>query len=685
MFRVWRVGRWLLAAIGLVLLIGQADRPALAVGRDQLAQCRTAAFSTEQSFYMQDGEPVDGNRWISDGDLLAPAGFVCARNADLTQVFSPTGGRLPDLGLDAADVLNVDDYLVAFSTDIDGPNNAFKSGDLLITNGAIIPNIALVAPFFAAVSQPPYDVGLDEVKLVGSEDNIRAFIDFAKEVPRAAWLESPGRLRDELTRYKIDIWFSVEETALTPNFTPIFLDGDLLAATGSIIVHQGDFFPLAIPAGLPTRGVDFGLDAFAITIPRNADRATLVRSLVFSIEISYTSEEPPLFDFTDGDVLRYGTAAIVNKNYDLIQAFNPAAKDLGLDALSLGSRDPLESKIQVICNQSTLEFDGGEALVGGPGTGLYMKDRALGTPKDPRRPCGAYVPIDGTVPAGATKFRVTYRPAGTPRPAFGAPGNGVRTEWSVAHRDPAWFGWCYAPDLSNPLALSLATDADGWMDATNYLQAKNGTGSFSDGCVNAEMRFGVWNSPTAPDPNGHYVVWLEWVDGAGNHQENADHHIQLDNRAPTDAPGSPAPVKLQIRLDDGITIVPPCGEAPTTATKLQVWGQFDDPYYWYFTVALKGGLPPTVWNFGPHNYYDPTDGTLGLKNTNDTGTTPDSTLVHLRDIDLTTLGPNFGKCCYLLEMYVWDASLRYSFDNKDVNVILPHYGYQFLTFSAGGP
>ena len=77
--------------------------------------------------------------------------------------------------------------------------------------------------------------------------------------------------------------------------------------------------------------------------------------------------------------------------------------------------------------------------------------------------------------------------------------------------------------------------------------------------------------------------------------------------------------------------------------------------------------------------------TLGLKNTNDTGTTPDSTLVHLRDIDLTTLGPNFGKCCYLLEMYVWDASLRYSFDNKDVNVILPHYGYQFLTFSAGGP
>ena len=693
MRKLWSAGRWLLLALGLVLAVGQSDRPAYALGRDQLGKCRDFAFSTEQSFIMQRGEPPDGNRWISDGDLLAPTGTVCARNADLTRAFSPTGAPLPDLGLDGVDIVDADAerYLVAFSTEIDHPRGAFKSGDLLTTQGAVIPNVALVAAAFGTVNQTPYDVGLDELKFLGALDDIHRFLDFAKGVARDAWLENPGRLREELTRFKVDILFSTEEAAVTPNFTPVFLDGDILSArTGARVFRQDVLLAAPIPAGIPDRGVDFGVDAFAI------DRQGSRPSLIFSTEISYESPETPPPSFTDGDALRLAgivgpTNSIAFKNNDLIQAFGPAVKDLGLDALYRAARDPFASKIQELCDESTLEFDGGEVAVGAPGTGLYMQDRVFGTPKPPRRPCGDFVPIDGSVPVGATKFRVAYRKDGDPRPAYGTPGNGIRTEWWLAHRDPAWLGFCYAPTGASPLVLKLETDADGWMDATHFYEAKNGLGTYSDGCVNAELRLAVWDSTGSQgagwgpsDPNGHYVVWLEWEDAGGPHQENADHHIQLDNKAPTDAPGANGAIKLELRRPDGVTPVPPCSEVPANLTTLQVWAQFDDPHYWFYEMNIKGGNPPTIGHVGPHNYWDADDGTPGLKNTDATGTQPDGTLVHVRDIDMSALlGASFTKCCYLAEIYVWDATLRYSFNHMKVNSVQPHYSYQFLTFSAG--
>lgn len=64
-----------------------------------------------------------------------------------------------DLGLDAADVVNASTSLVAFSTELDSPNaGQFTAGDLLATNGTIIPNIALTDPFTVG-----YDIGLDSV------------------------------------------------------------------------------------------------------------------------------------------------------------------------------------------------------------------------------------------------------------------------------------------------------------------------------------------------------------------------------------------------------------------------------------------------------------------------------------------------------------------------------------------
>ena len=130
-----------------------------------------------------------------------------------------------------------------------------------------------------------------------------------------------------LDEYQIDIWFSTEGTASIPG-TPGFLDGDLLSASGTIIAQNADLLPLSVPAGIPNRGVDFGLDAVA------SKRAVDKGNIHFSTEILYEGQ----IVFTDGDVLAYGTGTIVYTNWDLIDVFEPRAQFLGLDALHMAPR-----------------------------------------------------------------------------------------------------------------------------------------------------------------------------------------------------------------------------------------------------------------------------------------------------------------------------------------------------------
>jgi len=130
------------------------------VREPDLKYCVDLAFSTEEDFLSRD-------ILISDGDLLGivhdatgPQCGICARNGDLLANFDISD----DIGLDAADVINADAFLVAFSTELDSPNNAlpaiqFTAGDLLATNGTRIPNMALTYRF-----QVPYDIGLDALQ-----------------------------------------------------------------------------------------------------------------------------------------------------------------------------------------------------------------------------------------------------------------------------------------------------------------------------------------------------------------------------------------------------------------------------------------------------------------------------------------------------------------------------------------
>ncbi len=167
-----------LVVAGLLLALAgaaQAQQPA------SLSDCADFAFSTEEDFLSQGPVPPDGNPLISDGDLLSPAGRVCLRNRELLSKWDVS----VDLGLDAVDVLDVASGLVIFSTELDDRRGRFTAGDLLATNGAVIPNQALLMLF-----QVGRDLGLDAVQLIGKDDALIRFFEFAAGQPRDFWREN---------------------------------------------------------------------------------------------------------------------------------------------------------------------------------------------------------------------------------------------------------------------------------------------------------------------------------------------------------------------------------------------------------------------------------------------------------------------------------------------------------------
>ena len=326
---------------GMLLLCNAP--PAIAgagTGVDSLAACAKFAFSTEEDFVTQGPTPSDGNPIISDGDLLSRTGAVCLRNRELLAKWESK----QDLGLDAADVIDVERNLVAFSTELDDPGGRFKAGDLLATNGAVIPVAALLTQF-----QVGYDMGLDAIHFTGKPDAITEFLVFAGTKDRSDWLGST-LLLDMLREMGIDIWFSTESTERTASTAQI-LDGDLLSVrSGQHVFRQRDLFPNSIPAGIVDRGVDFGLDAAA------ASRSSKRELIRFSTEILYEGEG----SFTDGDVLRALTAAVEFTNEDLVAPFEPKARFLGLDALYMDIGGIAELKIYLPIIEVMRQLQGGQ-------------------------------------------------------------------------------------------------------------------------------------------------------------------------------------------------------------------------------------------------------------------------------------------------------------------------------------
>ncbi|MCF7890835.1 hypothetical protein K9M78_06405 [Candidatus Bipolaricaulota bacterium] len=668
-----RIGKhsWLILVLTIAMTAVLLSVVAGTSQTENLKACRGMVFSVEEDFVTQGPEPPDGEPIISDGDLLSSNGTICARHRDLVGMFDVR----EDVGLDAVDIIDLDFQvrLIAFSTEIDSRHGNFTSGDLLVTNGAVIPNVALTALF-----QVGYDVGLDALHFVGEPERVIDLMNEVEGFSRERLASNPTLLVEMLKKFDIDILFSVEGTPPMPR-KHSFLDGDLLSARRGVVVSGNeDLLPPSVPAGIPNRGVDFGLDAFVSPSRLVEEEMEGVKQGLFSTEILYRGKPK----FTDGDALLSGNG-IELTNRDLVNPFEPRADFLGLDALSLVSRPPpKEPNIQSMCgaDRPVVNFDGGMVAPGGTGTGLYRQNPSTAWPAGrPRRPCGQFVPVDGFLPdSGISRFRVAYRPAGDSIPPVGG-ASGIQTKWLLKE----WRWWptlgCYYS------GRKLETDSSGWMDATKFSKAKDGT---LTGCANNELRLAVWDTNNIRglsggiDKDGHYVLWLEWEDSNGLHKEPYEHHLQLDNTAPEISDVNNDGVSdVEVRLPDGSTLIPACGQAENV-DELQVWSQFSDEYYWKFRLRIRGGEPPTNKWYGPHNYYDPDDGTPGLKNTKDKGTLP-SGLKHLRNIYMTDLGEkHFVDCCYGLDLWVWDASIRHSFNRKVVDGIRPLIDHAFITFEA---
>ena len=158
-FGLFMVGVLVASALSFSVVgkVASQDRP---FGGEE---CRQAVYSTEEDFMSVAGERYDGNPYVSDGDALSIDGVLCARNAELVEQFDVR----EDMGLDALDALIPDEFVIAFSTELDSPHGNFTAGDLLFTPGFAIPNSALVGRF-----RIRYDIGLDAVQFVGSDDAI---------------------------------------------------------------------------------------------------------------------------------------------------------------------------------------------------------------------------------------------------------------------------------------------------------------------------------------------------------------------------------------------------------------------------------------------------------------------------------------------------------------------------------
>ena len=616
---VWTIS--IVAVLILVLVMLPPPRAAGQVGIKALQACSSMAFSTEEDFLTQGPEPPDGNPIISDGDLLSADGTVCARNSELLQPFDVTR----DMGLDAVDVLDVETYLVAFSTELDSPHGNFTAGDLLDTNGTAIPNVALTYEF-----EIGYDIGLDAVHFIGELEAIKSLLSEARSKGRDFFVQNPRALGEYLRQYNMDIWFSTEGTAPTVG-QPQFLDGDLLSARdGVIVLHGSDLLPISVPAGLPSRGVDFGLDGFSAR-SRDAEKAR--EASLFSTEILFWPPDGSV-SFTDGDVLNMGDG-VAYTNEDLLDPFEPRTTELGLDALFLVPYgEPLD------CYAALTALGGSQA----PIADLNPTDGLVSLLWSTSHPFGNDVPFWGYLASCVTKFRVVYRADGdTSDGTTILPGT-----WTVG--DPsAW----------NPMTLQCegtmarpAPDAQGYYDAVEY-----------QGLLQCDpLPLTNWHTPAAPDPDGLYEVRIDYLVGTTEYH-GPWYRVQLDNTLPDIN-------DLNLVVNAGSTGGSESCPLYTSANMpLMLQGDFDDAHFWRYRASIDGDLYPAHTYTLTHYY----DSTLAATNLDDTGTTPDNTLVNLHPVSVYDIVPNPADCCYSVDVRVWDRTILGTF-----------WGYRALTSAQIG-
>lgn len=629
---------------------------------------RGVYFSTEEDF-MVPVEPPDGNPIISDGDLLHSSGQVYMRNFQLLEKF----GVKYDLGLDAADVLNAFDRIVAFSTELDHPDGAFTAGDLLTTTGAVIPNAGLLAAFNIS---PELDLGLDAVQFVGREDRIMKFLDIVRERGRRYWQEDPGRVPGYLREYDIDIWFSTEGTGPYPQ-RPRFLDGDLLsAATGNIVLSNHDALPNTVPAGIPDRGVDFGMDAVTCQVREGQEKQELRENIFYSTEILF--EGRPLF--TDGDVLRAGNGvAMINE--ELIRGFRPKTDFLGLDALSVwvSAPPPMCVKIREIGGISVTDINPGDGLA----TGL-------------KSPFGQWVTIHGClpeiseVPPSQYEYRVQYRMASE---TIWHPILMRKSVLRHSSLSPTGIGWQVLRPSGGSCTPSLANKVERWIEGSDYDTDGNPDGwnkldEYWEDCkCKPDMPLVIWNTygyggdPDGRRPDGKYWLrlTLRKISQPATEIHSPEVLMVLDNTAPD-------PLHMELKNFTTGKVLQCKVPASTADIIISIVGQARDDHFSHYILRWTGGdvhtwksipLSPAEIVISPkYRSYDSGRTDLGMQ-----GTTPSfATDVPLGTYNFTQEYKNAKgtppiPCGYTVQLKVYDRTIRgYLFKVED-NKVYDYLGW----------
>jgi hypothetical protein len=629
---------------------------------------RGVFFSTEEDFVAQVKTP-DGNPIISDGDLLHSSGIVYMRNFRLLEKFKVEY----DLGLDAADVLNAIDRIVAFSTELDHPDGVFTAGDLLTTTGAVIPNAGLLAAFDI---NPELDLGLDAVQFVGREDRIIKFLDIVRERGRQYWLQDPGRVPGYLREYDIDIWFSTEGTAPSPQ-KPRFLDGDLLsAATGTIILSNHDALPNTVPAGIPDRGVDFGMDAVTCQVREDQEKQEVRKYIFYSTEILF--EDRPLF--TDGDVLRAGDG-VAMFNEDLIIGFRPKTDFLGLDALSVwvSVPPPICVEIQKIGGISVSDIN----LTTGLATSL-------------KSPFGQWVTIHGCLPDAPEvvpsqyEYRVQYRKDSE---TIWQPILMRKSVLRHSSLSPTGIGWQVTRPVGTNCNPSIPNKVERWIEGPDYDGAGGPDGwnmldeYWKDKFCNSDMPLVIWNTyGSGGDPDGRRSdgkyrlrLTLRKVNQPATEIHSTEILMVVDNTRP-------AP--LYMDLKNFTTGVPLQCKVPASTADIiiSIVGQARDDHFYHYNLHWTGGDVHT-WKHIPlsaaesaisTNYrrYDSGRADLGMQGTEP----PAATNVPLGTYNFTqeyknAKGTTPIPCGYTVRLIVYDRTIRgYLFKVED-NKVYDYLGW----------
>jgi hypothetical protein len=641
------VARHAVAILAMAVMV--AGTPGRGQAQDAPDTCKGLLFSTSEDYLNRGPAVPDGGPVISDGDLLAwdvSLGVrLCRRNEQLIRDFDIA--RV-DLGLDAVWALDEQRSIIAFSTELDSPNKGqFTAGDLLFTDGGIIPNAALLAAFDVPRS---LDLGLDAVTLVGEPERLRRLIAMARN---GVFREVPERLPEVLKELNTDIWFSTEGTPPKVQ-QPLFIDGDLLSAqTGMIVRSHINLLP-ALPSGIPMRGADFGLDAFTPGL----DPIENVPIELLSTEILGEARVA----FTDGDVLQPGPS-IYLRNIDLLKNFEPVTRDLGLDAL----HD--DQGVVAECAPPSLTFvsDVEVGLID-PVSGLANWGSVT------QRPFANWIRVQGSLPELSNcpdianyEYRVEVD-TGSGFPTLSQPG--------VVH--PASQNWrrTVRPTPLTPCPIfrndTYDSDALGWFAVTDY--------RLFDGCGDPPS-LAVWDSSGAPDGTlARIRVVMREIGASSLTYASAPVSVKIDNdrlQAPSNLlPASSGTGDMWFdifKTGEGSPLGDQCRiEGEGNPVVLDIKGRANDAHFWKYELRWSGGF--VVGTHPVTLAADATEFDDGRPDLTATGTQPPAAIdVPLKTgFDLTAayasvataqgVPPDLPDVCgFTLYYWAWDRAIQLGF------------------------